>query len=81
MLCGGHVEWRRRLCAGHGQVVLAGQVHLTDHLRLQLPVTQAAVPQALPLPSLRCLAVFTDPEPVGRAPVATEESQSKTSAH
>lgn len=62
-----HIEWRRRLSAGQREVVLAGQVHLPHGLGLQLAVALAAVPETLPLPSLRGIAVLADAEPVRRA--------------
>lgn len=68
MLGGRDVEGRRGLRAGEGDVVLTGEVHLPDHLRLQLAVAHAAVAQAFPLPSLSGVAVFAHPEPVGRSP-------------
>lgn len=65
---GREVEGRGGLSAGQGEVVLAVQLHLPHHLRLQAPVQVAAVLQALPPPSLGAVAVFAHPEPVGRTP-------------
>ena len=70
---GREVEGRRGLSAGQGEVVLAVELHLPHHLRLQTPVQMAAVLQALPPPSLGAVAVFAHPEPVGRTPGEGEE--------
>lgn len=61
---GGEVEGRRGLSTGQGEVVLAVQLHLPHHLRLEAPVQLAAVLQALPPPSLGAVAVLAHPEPV-----------------
>lgn len=66
-LAGSHVERRRGLCACQRNIVLTGQVHLTDDLRLELPIAQAAVAEALPLPFLCGITVFAHPKPVCRA--------------
>lgn len=72
MVVWGEVEGWRGLSAGQGQVVLAGQLHLPHHLGLEAAVTQVAVLQALPPPSLGAVVFLTDPEPVCRAPEGTE---------
>lgn len=76
-LAGSHVERRRGLCACQRNVVLAGQVHLPDDLRLELPVAQAAVPEALPLPFLRGIAVFAHPKPVCCASERCQQTRAK----
>lgn len=68
MLWGGDIERRWSLRAGQGDVVLAGQVHLSDHLWFQLSIAQAAVAQTLPLPSLSGISILTDSKPVRRSP-------------
>lgn len=74
MLRGGDIHRRRGLSAGQGDVVLAGQIHLPDHLRFQLPIAQAAVAETFPLPLLGGVAILTDPKPVRRSPKATNGS-------
>lgn len=76
-LAGSHVEWRRGLCACQRNVVLTGQVHLPDDLRLELPVAQAAVAEALPLPLLSGIAVFAHPKPVCRASERCQQTSAK----
>lgn len=72
MVVGWEVEGGRGLSAGQGDVVLAVQLPVPHHLRLQAPVQMAAVLQALPPPSLGAVAVFAHPEPVGRTPGGEE---------
>lgn len=62
------VKWGRGLSACQREVVLAAELHLSHHLRLQTPVQLAAVLQALPPPSLRAVAVLAHAEPVSSAP-------------
>lgn len=76
-LAGSHVERRRGLCACQRNVVLAGQVHLPDDLRLELPVAQAAVAEALPLPFLSGIAVFAHPKPVCCASERCQQTSAK----
>lgn len=76
-LAGSHVERRRGLCACQRNIVLTGQVHLTDDLRLELPITQAAVAEALPLPFLSGIAVFAHPKPVCRASERCQQTSAK----
>lgn len=76
-LAGSHVERRRGFCACQRNIVLTGQVHLPDDLGLELPVAQAAVPQALPLPFLGGIAVFAHPKPVCRASERCQQTSTK----
>lgn len=62
------VKWGRGLSACQREVVLAAELHLSHHLRLQTPVQLAAVLQALPPPSLCAVAVLAHAEPVSSAP-------------
>lgn len=62
------VKWGRGLSACQREVVLAAELHLSHHLRLQTPVQLSAVLQALPPPSLSAVAVLTHAEPVSSAP-------------
>lgn len=71
MLWGGNIQRGRSLSAGQRDVVLAGQIHLPDHLWLQLPIAHAAVAQTFPLPLLGGVAILTNPKPVRRSPEAT----------
>lgn len=66
------VKWGRGLSACQREVVLAAELHLSHHLRLQTPVQLAAVLQALPPPSLSAVAVLTHAEPVSSAPGGKE---------
>lgn len=76
-LAGPHIERRGGLCACQRNIVLTGQVHLPDDLRLELPVAQAAVAEALPLPFLSGVAVFAHPKPVCRASERCQQTSAK----
>lgn len=65
---GWEVKWGRGLSACQREVVLAAELHLSHHLRLQTTVQLAAVLQALPPPSLSAVAVLAHAEPVSSAP-------------